>query len=106
MNQPSDMQARLEALRLYEDYMILEESMSSDSTDRDFQKRDEAFAAYEELGLTLAIDEEGIVIRCAISGAPILDDEQGGPDTAIVLTLALPDADEQPALPEMVGVSG
>ncbi len=69
MNQPGDIAERLEALRLYEDYMILEESMSSDSTDGDFEKRDQAFAAYEELGLTLAIDEEGIVIRCAISGA-------------------------------------
>ena len=106
---PSDLEARLEAVRLHEIYIRLEENMSSDSTDRDFERRDDAFAAYEGHGVDLALDEEGIPIRCAISGVPILDDELRTRDTALVLTSALPGADEQEGdkpTPEMVGVSG
>ena len=109
MAKPSDLEARLEAVRLHEIYMALEENMSSDSTDRDFERRDDAFAAYEGHGVDLALDEEGIPIRCAISGVPILDDELRTRDTALVLTSALPGADEQEGdkpMPEMAGVSG
>jgi hypothetical protein len=103
------MEARREAARLYEEYMTLEEAMSSDSTESDFRRRDDAFAAYEERGLLLAVDENGIVIRCAISGVPILDDELDGPDTALVLTSALPGAEDKQegdARPEMIGIAG
>ena len=110
MTQPSDLEARLEAVRLHEIYMRLEENMSSDSTDRDFQKRDDAFSAYEAYGVDLAIDEDGNPIRCALSGIPILEDERRSRrDTALVLCSALPGADEQEGdkpMPEMVGVSG
>ena len=81
--------ARNEAVRLWEEYLRLENTISSESTDSDFRKRDEAFAAYEDHGLSLALDEEGNVYRSG--GVPLLDDELG----------SLGDA-----RPEMVGISG
>ena len=48
-------------------------------------KRDEAEDALSASGIRLMIDKEGNAIRCAVSGAPILESD----DTEIVLRVAV-----------------
>ncbi len=115
---PSDMEARTEAARLWTAWQEadnrLEDAKMLDDvqiTQADFDaveklERD-AWEAYEAQPLRVLDDGMGNIEKCAITGTPLLVDDE----IDYVLRLAAPGANEQegddrPMLPEMIGAAG
>ena len=71
---------RNEAVRLWETYERLE-----NAEDAAVFKAYEAYEAYEALDVVLALDDDGKVVRCAITGIPLVTSDE----TVVVLASAL-----------------
>lgn len=115
MTQPSDMEARLAAAKLWnewneldnrlEDARLLDESQITQAGYDAIEKQErEAWDAYAGQPLRVLDDGIGGIEKCALTGTPLLVDDE----LDYVLRSAVPGADEQEgeAKHEMAGVAG
>jgi hypothetical protein len=106
-----DMEARLEAARLYDLWQAADDKLeqargSSEMSEADFEtlekKELDAWMAYSDQPLRLMTDENLRIERCAISGLPLIS----GEELAFVLRSAVNAHEDSETRPEMVGVAG
>ena len=91
-----DYESRMEAARLYEEFVRLDDAVvaiaetaggvSLEPEHPASVARDDAFDAYESHGVDLLTDGDGYLIRCALTGVPLLAEAD---DTEFVLAAAV-----------------
>ena len=79
-----DIEQRNEAARLYAEYMRLDDIWTESETPESRDAVDRAWQAYERQPLRVDVGDNGKIVRCAITGVPIL----AGDKTVPVLALA------------------
>lgn len=111
-NQLPDITEREKAFKLHTTYEELSDiTFDLEEADCDpealrlaLTKEEEAKAAYEDGGVEVLLDGKGNAVRCAVSGAPILDVDE----IEIVLRVAIglpPRQSEEQLLPDMEDVA-
>ena len=88
-----DYESRMEAARLYEEFVRLDDAVAiaEDAGGISLEHpasvaRDDAFDRYENHGVDLLTDGDGYLIRCALTGVPLLAEAD---DTEFVLAAAV-----------------